>query len=152
MVLYRESPIISVQITGSILSGVSTSSRSSLLSSSLGCHGDDVILHHEFSPVTELRGGRYRETSRNGSSIRERAEEDRTSVPASPPLPFLQHHARDCAPASRPVRQPDRSQGKNTQINCFLRTDGSDWNMHATSSDATNPPLKNLPEMQCSSF
>ncbi|KAL1278676.1 hypothetical protein QQF64_025349 [Cirrhinus molitorella] len=29
-----------------------------LLSSSLGCHGDDVILHHTFSPVTEFRGGR----------------------------------------------------------------------------------------------
>lgn len=82
-----------------------------LLSSSLGYHGDYVILHHTLSPVTEFRDGQKKAAPPLACGRRQ------PSIPASPPLSFLQHHARDCAPASRPVRQPDRSQGKKNSNN-----------------------------------
>lgn len=40
-----------------ILSAISTAFGSSLSPPVFGCHGDDVKLHHRFSPVDGLRGG-----------------------------------------------------------------------------------------------
>lgn len=40
-----------------ILSAISTARGSSLSPPVFGCHGDDVRLHHRFSPVDGLRGG-----------------------------------------------------------------------------------------------
>ncbi len=89
-----------------------------LLSSSLGYHGDDVILHHTLSPVTEFRDGQKKAAPPLACGRRQ------PSIPASLPLSFLQHHARDCAPASRPVRQPDRSQGKKKTATMLLFENG----------------------------
>lgn len=102
--------------TPCILSAISTSLGSSLSPPLFSCHGDDVKLHHRFSPVDGLRGG----ATNPGQSTAGTIILTSCLWISEPPFPHLLldepscpavQNARNCAFTSRSVRKPDRSQG-----------------------------------------
>lgn len=97
-----------------ILSAISTGLGSSLSPPIFGCHGDDVKLHHRFGPVDGLRGGATTLDSRLQETPPSKSQS--TRFPLALSLIRASTHsslqnARNCAFASRSVREPDWSQG-----------------------------------------
>lgn len=99
-----------------ILSAISTRLGSSLSPPFFSCHGDDVKLHHRFSPVDGLRGG----ATNPGQSTAGTVLLTSCLWVSAAPFPHLPldepscpaaQNARNCAFTSRSVRKPDRGQG-----------------------------------------
>lgn len=99
--------IVKTDAASRILSAATTVPGSLLSPPVFGCHGDDVKLHHRFSPVDGPRGVATRRWSA-GAIIRESSLLRFPSPPRSPSHPLIPKCAKLCI--CKPVSAETRSE------------------------------------------